>query len=242
MIRVFQDAEAVSRAVAELFVAGARQGLVRDCFSVALSGGETPRRMYELLSRTPYIDQIPWDIVQVYWGDERCVPPHHPLSNERLARAAFLDHVPIPDEQIHPMACSQDPGQAAQRYEMDLRRFFAGEPETFDLVLLGLGEDGHIASLFEDQFDPASPDWVLSLHLPAEEFARVTLSPVLINQARLVIFLVLGQQKASILKRVLESEESLPARLIQPQHGQVLWMVDWAAASQLSLRPEETAF
>lgn len=241
MIQVFENAEALSHAAAELFVAGARQGLVRDCFSVALSGGESPRRMYELLSRPPYIDQVPWDIVQVYWGDERCVPPHHPLSNERLARAAFLDHVPIPDEQIHPIACGQGAPQAAQRYEAELRRFFAGEPETFDLVLLGLGEDGHIASLFKDRFEPHRQDWVFSVHLPVEEYARVTLSPALINQSRLVVFLVMGWEKAPILKRIFESEEMLPARWIQPQRGQVLWLLDWAAASQLSIEPEKFA-
>ena len=149
MIEVYPDLESLSRAAAALLVKQANLAVAaRGRFSVALSGGATPRRTYELLAAPPLVDQAPWDRVHVFWGDERCVPLNDSRSNARLAKEAWLDRVPIPADQIHPLNCAHDPAAAARQYEAQLREFFAGQPPILDLVLLGLGEDGHTASLF----------------------------------------------------------------------------------------------
>ena len=149
MIQVYPDLESLSRAAADLLVMQAHLAVAaRGRFSVALSGGATPRRTYELLAAPPLKDQAPWDRVHVFWGDERGVPRNDPRSNARMAREAWLDHVPIPKDQIHPLDCADDPATAARQYEAELRQFFAGGPPRLDLVLLGLGDDGHTASLF----------------------------------------------------------------------------------------------
>ncbi len=149
MIEVYPDLESLSRAAAALLVKQANLAVAaRGRFSVALSGGATPRRTYELLAAPPWVDQAPWDRVHVFWGDERCVPLNDSRSNARLAKEAWLDRVPIPADQIHPMNCAHDPAAAARQYEAQLREFFAGQPPILDLVLLGLGDDGHTASLF----------------------------------------------------------------------------------------------
>ena len=149
MIEVYPDLESLSRAAAALLVKQANLAVAaRGRFSVALSGGATPRRTYELLAAPPWVDQAPWDRVHVFWGDERCVPLDDPRSNARLAKEAWLDHVPIPADQIHPLDCADDPAAAAGQYEAQLREFFAGKPPILDLVLLGLGDNGHTASLF----------------------------------------------------------------------------------------------
>ena len=149
MIEVYPDLESLSRAAAALLVRQANLAVAaRGRFSVALAGGATPRRTYELLAAPPLADRAPWDRVHVFWGDERCVPLTDPRSNARLAKEAWLDRVPIPGHQIHPLNCALDPAAAARQYEAQLREFFAGQPPILDLVLLGLGDDGHTASLF----------------------------------------------------------------------------------------------
>ena len=204
---------------------------------MALSGGATPRRTYELLAAPPLQDQAPWDRVHVFWGDERCVPLNDPRSNARMAQAAWLDHVPIPGDQIHPLDCARDPAAAARQYEAQLREFFAGQPPRLDLVLLGLGDDGHTASLF-----PGTPvleereRWAAAVYVAAADLYRVTLTAPLINQAAMVAFLVAGKSKAGVLQEVLHGPRDparLPAQLIQPQTGELLWLVDLAAAARL---------
>ncbi|HPL28084.1 MAG TPA: 6-phosphogluconolactonase [Anaerolineae bacterium] len=218
-------------AAAQLFAA-------RAVRSVALAGGQTPRRAYKLLAQPPLCAEIAWGQLCVFWGDERCVPPDDSRSNERLAREALLDHVPIPESHIHPMRCSGNHAQAAAAYEEELRATFAGKDAcaTFDLVLLGLGDDGHTASLF-----PGSPAlreetrWVAATESP-DGLPRVTLTAPFINRAALVAFLVSGAAKAPALLAVLHGPrdpQRRPAQLICPIAGELLWLVDAAAAQLL---------
>jgi 6-phosphogluconolactonase len=235
MMTVYADLESLSRAAAALVVTQANRAVAaRGRFSLALAGGNTPRRTYELLAQPPFLDQAPWDRMHVFWGDERCVPLDDPRSNARMARNAWLDHVPIPPNQIHPLNCAPGPAAAARQYEARLREFFAGQPPRLDLVLLGLGHDGHTASLF-----PATPvleekgRWVAEVYLAEPDLPRVTLTAPLINQAAVVAFLVAGRSKAGVLREVRHGPRDprrLPAQLIQPQNGDLLWLADREAA------------
>ncbi|MDR3561030.1 MAG: 6-phosphogluconolactonase [Negativicutes bacterium] len=236
MIKIYPDVESLSIGAAELFIEqtclAAKQGPVR----VSLAGGETPRRTYEVLAGQPFCRQVPWSALHIYWGDERCVPPQDPRSNEHMARLALLDKVPIPDQQIHPIRCQHDPLRAAADYETLLRTELLKQP-PFDLVFLGLGEDGHTASLF-----PGSPAlmeqerWVREVLPEDQGLARITLTSLLLNQAGLIVFLVTGAAKAAVLREVLHGPRDLgrlPAQLIQPVKGNVCWLVDRQAAAML---------
>jgi len=239
MIRVYPDLESLSRAAAALLVTQANLAVAaRGRFSVALSGGATPRRTYELLAAPPPVDQAPWDRVHVFWGDERCVPPDDPRSNACMAREAWLDRAPIPGHQIHPINCAQDPAAAARGYEAQLREFFAGQPPRLDLVLLGLGHDGHTASLFPGTKVLAETRrWAAAVYVADQNLCRVTLTAPLINQAAMVAFLVAGGAKAEVLREVLHGPRDparLPAQLIRPQNGELLWLLDLDAAATLA--------
>lgn len=237
MIKICSDPEQLARTAAALFADSAQEAVERrGRFSAALSGGGTPLRTYEILAGPPYRDDLPWDRTHIFWGDERCVDPDSPLSNERLARRALLNQVPIPDRQVHPLRCAASPTEAAQRYEALLLAYFQDEPPRLDLVLLGLGEDGHTASLFpHTAVLQETRRHVADLYLPERDQLRVTLTAPLINQAQRVIFLVSGHQKARILREVLEGPrdpQRLPAQLIHPA-GELIWLADREAASLL---------
>jgi 6-phosphogluconolactonase len=250
-VLVFPDPEALARAAAGLFISSAGQAIQqREHFLVALAGGSTPAGLYRLLADPGYADQLDWSKTHCFWGDERCVPPDHPHSNFNLAFQALLRHVALPQENLHRLRGELPPEQAAQEYEYVLRAFFGPavvtpSPHTFDLALLGLGEDGHTASLF-----PASPAleigdrWVVPVQhsSPPEPLVdRLSLTVPAFNAARRVIFLVSGRAKAGILSEVLRSNGQgipKPAGLIQPAPGELLWLADRAAASQLP--PERT--
>ncbi len=238
MIRICDDAEALSQAAAELFAAEARRAVQeRGRFAVALAGGDTPQRTYELLAREPYRDQVPWQNTHVFWGDERCVPADDPRSNAGMARRALLDHVPVPPEQVHPMRCDRSPREAAVTYEALLRGFFTAGCPRFDLILLGLGENGHTASLFPGtSVLKEQQRWVAEVYLAEEGLHRLTLTAPAINQAARVVFLVAGSSKAHILRTVVEGDRDspgIPARLINPLDGDLLWLADRAAAHLL---------
>lgn len=238
MIRICDDLEALSHATAELFTAEARQAVTdHGRFSVALSGGDTPRRTYELLAQEPFRAQVPWQNTHIFWGDERCVPANDLRSNARMAHQALLDNVPIPQHQVHPMVCDRSPQVAAAEYEALLRDFFADGRPRFDLILLGLGENGHTASLFPGtSVLDEQQRWVADVYLAEEGLHRLTLTPAALNQAALVVFLVSGYVKASILRKVFEDTQDpsdIPARLIKPAHGELLWLVDRDAARLL---------
>ncbi|MDR3581272.1 MAG: 6-phosphogluconolactonase [Oryzomonas sp.] len=238
MISVYPDLEALSRAAADLFAEWVARAVAdRGRCAILLAGGTTPRSTYELLAEKPLRDQVPWGGLHFFWGDERSVPSDDPRSNARMVHRALLDLVPVPAGQVHPIPGDRDPRQAADEYEELLRRFFAGAAPRFDLVLLGLGDDGHTASLFPDS--PVLEErqrWASATRRAGEEIVRVTLTPTLINQADLVVFLVAGDDKATVLREVLEDHpdpRSRPARMIMPEQGELRWLVDQSAARLL---------
>ena len=239
MIKVFDEVPALNLAAAELFIETAAQAITaRGAFHVVLSGGETPRPLYELLAGETYRNRLDWDKVHVYWSDERFVPPDDPRSNEGMARRALLDHVPIPTAQIHPMYCPKSPRQAALDYEVLLQHLGSGQLPRLDFVLLGIGADGHTASLFPGTKAVEERErLVCELYLPEQELYRLTLTVPVLNQARLVAFMVSGAGKAAMLRQILTGDPSdvvPPARLINPQAGEIHWLVDRAAASLLT--------
>jgi len=239
-IKVYPNAETVAAALADLFIDVGQTALAdRGVFRVALSGGSTPRRAYELLAQEPRSLAIPWKDVYIYFGDERCVPPEDEQSNFRMASKAFLDKVPIPHANVHRIRGEADPGVAANNYASIIRSDLA-DPQHLDLVLLGLGPDGHTASLF-----PGSPpdlhDSVLVRAVYAESQAmwRVTMTPKLLNLGRTVAFAVEGAEKADILAKVLEGPvdaTKYPAQIVHPASGRLLWLVDELAAGTLHQR------
>ena len=235
-VRIFKDADELSRAAAELFVTLAVQSIrERGRFLVALSGGSTPMALYRLLAREP----IDWTRIHVFWGDERLVPPEDPENSYGQAWEALLKHIPIPTENIHRVASELDPVAAARDYASILREFAAPPLDwpRFDLVLLGLGEDGHTASLFPGSpVDATEPVIAVTAQYQGRPARRVTLTPPVFNAARQVIFLVTGANKAVTLKGVFSdynSSEQVPAKRIQPADGQVTWLVDKAAGKEI---------
>jgi len=238
LIQTYADLESLSWAAAKLFARLAADAVkIRGRFGVALSGGQTPGRTYELLARPPFREQVDWERIHIFWGDERCVPPQDPRSNARLARRAWLDQVPLPPGRIHPISCQPSPAAGAREYEILLRQFCAGTPPGLDLVFLGLGEDGHTASLFPDNAALEEGErWTAAVYVPAQGLHRVTLTPAFINQARVVAFLVTGTAKARALREVLQGPRAprrLPAQLINPEPGELYWLVDQEAAGEL---------
>ena len=237
-LTVFADADALAEGAAVLIADLARAAVAaRGCFTLALAGGSTPRRLHTRLASPAIADRIPWDKVQVFFGDERCVPPDDARSNYRMARETLLDRVPLPAANVHRIAGEDDPAAAARAYEQDLRRTIGGAGlPAFDLICLGLGEDGHTASLFPGtEVLHETTRWVAAPYVPGLEAWRVTMTPVLLNAAREVVFLVAGSAKATVLKRVLDGPhrpDLLPAQLVRPARGRVRWLVDAAAAGR----------
>lgn len=239
-VEVYSDPNTLVHAEAEQIVKLAREAIAaRGRFSLALSGGSTPKPLYELLAKPPYASRIDWSRVHVFWGDERCVPPDHPDSNYRMTREALLDHVPIPAENVHRIAGEDEPDAAARAYEQVLREFFGvaeGPPErSFDFVLLGMGNDGHTASLFPNTAPVTEEQrWVMANHVVGlPQTWRITLTPPVLNAAAVVTFLVAGASKAPRLKEAIEGAMELPVQRIHPTHGALSWMVDAAAAARL---------
>jgi len=244
-VTVVADPTALAREAAERFAGIAAEALARaGRFTVALTGGSTPKLLYTLLATEPYRSRLPWPRTHVFWGDERCVPPDHKESNYRMAHEALLRHLPIPPAQIHRMRGEDpDPERAAAEYEHQLRAAFqsqAGMPPRFDLVLLGMGADGHTASLFpHTEALREKQRWVVRNHVPKLQAHRLTLTAPVINAGATILFLVAGDEKAAALRDVLEGPADpgrLPAQLIRPTAGRLVWLVDRAAASRLAGR------
>jgi len=233
---VLPTAEALAEDAAHRFVRAARDAVqAHGQFVVALSGGATPRGLYSRLAAPPYVSTVPWSRVQVLWSDERCVAPDEGASNYRMAREALLDHVAVRAENVHRMRGEDDPAAAARAYELTLRTVLRGG--RIDLVLLGLGDDGHTASLFPGAAQvPGGEPWVVARYHEPSSLWRITLTPVVINAASEVLFLVAGEGKAAIVRRVLEGPrrpQELPAQLIAPANGRAFWLLDAAAARDL---------
>ncbi len=245
-LRVFAGAQEMAAAGAELFVRLADEARAAGRpFSVALSGGTTPRAMLALLASDAFRDRIDWAAVEIFWSDERAVPPDDPQSNFGMAKAALLDHVPVPAAHVHRMPAEQTPLVAvADGYAAEIRRTLGvGRARTprLDLVMLGMGPDGHTASLFPET--AALEDrhrLVAANHVPKLDAERLTFTPKLINAAAHVLLLIAGEDKAAALREVLEGERRpslYPAQLVAPEDGTAYWYVDRAAAARLAARP-----
>jgi 6-phosphogluconolactonase len=227
---VCEDGASLASAVAERFVNLARDATaLRGQFDVALAGGKTPRAAYGLLGTPEFTDQVDWSRVQIFWGDERNVPADHPESNARLAREALLNQVPISERNIHRIRGEWPPKAAAQDYEREIREVL-GEPPRFDLVLLGMGADGHTASLFPGSAAISEQErLVVAVYVEALKAWRVTLTLPVLNAARDVLMLVSGAEKSEALARI-RAGQPLPAALVCPVDGNLAWLVDRAAA------------
>src|SRR5206468_6118487 len=238
-LAVLPSAAALADAAAGRFITAARDAIAsHGQFIVALSGGSTPRDTYLLLGTEALVSRVMWSRVQVLWGDERCVPPDHIESNYRMARETLLERVPVPAANVHRIHGEDDPDTAAEVYEATMRALLRTPGARIDLVLLGLGDDGHTASLFPGSAAiHEQTRWVMAAHAPAASMWRVTLTPAVINAAAEVLFLVSGGGKAGILRRVLEGPrrlQELPAQAIAPSNGRLRWCVDTAAAAELT--------
>jgi 6-phosphogluconolactonase len=242
-IEILSDADAVALRAADLFALAAQEAAAaRGRFSAALSGGQAPRPFYRALARQQFSQKIPWRRVHLYWGDERCVPPDDEASNFGMAHDAFIRHVPIPDGNVHRMRGEDEPAEAARAYERELAALAELERPrvdlpVFDLVHLGLGKDGHTASLFPHG-DALEVEDRLAVNSQAPDGSqRITITFPVINAARHVWFIVIGEEKAGMVAEVLEGlrvPKAVPAQAVAPVHGKLLWLLDEAAASELS--------
>jgi 6-phosphogluconolactonase len=237
-LRIFPHRDVLSHEVARAIVDRIHESLATaDRCALCLAGGETPRALYRVLA-TEERDRIPWPRLHLFWGDERFVPQDDPRSNYRLVRESLLDHVPIPPQNVHPPPTDlPDPELAARVYEQTLRRWFPTSWPRFDLILLGLGADGHTASLFPGTpFTAEQIRWVAPACAPADPRLRLTLTLPVLNHASLVFFLVTGTEKADILRRVLTDPSAptrYPAAAVRPEGGGVAWWVDENAAASV---------
>jgi 6-phosphogluconolactonase len=234
----FSDAEAVSIRAASI-VTGLSK-IAQDSkgrFTIAVSGGSTPLRFFELLG-TSLRNDIEWARTEIFWADERCVPPEHKDSNYKSAQEALLSRVDIPPENVHRIRGEMPPEEGAREYEEELLRCFgsAGLPE-FDLIILGVGEDGHTASLFPDAPSLSEEKrFAVPVYAGKMQNWRITLTLPVLNNAATILFLVTGQKKADILREIYEDRKKgtkYPASLIKPVHGEAIWLVDREASSQL---------
>jgi 6-phosphogluconolactonase len=235
---VLPDAEAMSRHAALLFAERTREASSTGRCTIALSGGSTPRRFFKLLG-SAFRDLVPWGDLHVFWVDERCVPPEHQDSNFRTAHETFLSHVPVPSSNIHRITGELPPEEAARAYESELRRHFGERLPSFDLILLGVGEDGHTASLFPGSASLAErARTAIPVYAERLNSWRVTLTLPVLNNASLALFLAAGPAKSHVIGTILgcgAHGEAYPAALISPDRGEVQWLIDREAAGSLSL-------
>ena len=239
-IAIYPDIDTLSHEAAQYIVRIASESIVtRGRFTIALSGGTTPRTLYGLLGSEPYRSQIDWALVHIFWSDERCVPPDSPDSNYHMAHEVLLSRIPIPAQQVHRMPADQpDRYAASQAYAEEMQRTFGtnGIP-SFDLIQLGMGPEGHTASLFPHQASLHEQQrLVIPVSVPKPPPDRLTFTPPVLNAARNVLFLVTGADKADALHAVLEGPyqpDEYPAQIVRPPHGEVLWMLDTAVAQNI---------
>jgi 6-phosphogluconolactonase len=235
-VRIYPDADALAQAVAQHVVTICQDTRSeRRPFTLALSGGSTPRPAYEHLATPRFSERMDWERTHVFWSDERCVAPDDAQSNYRMAKAALLDHVPIPRSNVHRLQGELPPEEAAAQYEDALRAVFGDvRVPTFDLILLGLGEDGHTASLFPDTEALGVRDrWVVPNYVERLEKWRLTLTLPVLNAAEHATFVVAGERKAEILEAVLTTSAdapTYPAQHVHPDEGRLIWLVDAEAA------------
>lgn len=238
-LRIFHDTERLSRHAANLFIEESNKSIrERNRFLVALNGGGTPTRLFQLLA-SEYRDQVDWSKVHVFWGDERCVPPDDAGSNLHQAHELLLSKVAIPESNIHRVLGELDPVSALKKYAEVLKAFAESKLDfpRFDLVYLGMGEDGHTASLFPNSpVQVSEPVIAVTANYQDRPANRVTMTQLVFNQARIVVFMATGEKKAEMLAYVLSERynpELYPAQRIDPKDGQLIWLVDESAAGKL---------
>ncbi len=205
--------------------------------TLVLAGGSTPKGVYELLASKEFNMSIDWSNVHLFWGDERCVPPDHPDSNYRMAKEALIDHIDIPPENVKRIPAEKEPAEAARGYEETIKRFFSEttQPPVFDIMLLGIGEDGHTASLFPgtDVIDEKER-WVKEVYVEKLDTHRITLTFPVINRAKNVIFLVAGASKAEIVKQIYNrTDTTFPAARVVPENGEIVYFLDREAGCKV---------
>jgi len=237
-LHIYKDADELSSSVADWITEYVRDTLGHNQrFTVALSGGSTPRKLHDLLAAAPYREMIDWKKMHFFWGDERAVPFGDERNNAKMAFDTLLDKVPVKQENIHIIRTDIDPVEAAGQYEKTLRGYFDDTGTTFDLVLLGMGDDGHTLSLFPG-YDIVQEEerWADAFYLEEQEMDRITLTAPVVNRAAKVAFLVAGGGKAKALQQVIEGKyepEIYPSQRISPVSGELYWFLDEAAASLL---------
>lgn len=241
MLHIHKDATAVSHALAAWITALIETTLLRQQrFTWVLTGGNSPKLLYELLTQSPYRERIDWSKLHIFWGDERTVPFDDSRNNARMTFEQLLNHVPVVAEQVHIMKTGLTPEESAKAYETILHNYFPGEGTTFDLVLNGMGDDGHTLSLFPGTaVIHEQKAWVTSFFLDAQQMHRITLTAPVVNRACHIAFLTFGSNKANALHEVLEGARNVdlyPSQIIQPATGEVNWFVDEAAASLLKTK------
>jgi len=237
-IQVYADQTALAGAAVDLFMATAQESLqARGTFSVALSGGSTPKQMYAGLAAPELQEKLPWQQVHLFFGDERHVLPDHPDSNYRMVAEALISKVPLPAENVHRVKTEMDARLAAFDYEEVLRGFFDSPWPKFDLLLLGMGADGHTASLFPNTAGLNEEQrWFIANSVPSKDAWRLTLTKNAINAARKIAVLISGKSKAEMLAKVLTGPADpwqRPIQMISPVDGELLWLLDQEAASGL---------
>ena len=237
-LHISKDTASLNRYFADWLVSYVKEVLEKqDRFTIALSGGTTPRQFYQLLASEEYQSKIAWKKMHFFWGDERCVPLSDERSNTRLAMEELLNHVPVVKEHVHPIRTDSEPEKSASDYEKLLHSCFDGYPNTFDLVMLGLADNAHTLSLFPGYAVVREhKKWVCAYYLKEQDMYRITLTAPVVNLASRVAFLVSGGDKAAAVYHVLASEHDpdlYPGQIIQPFNGQVYWFCDEAAAADI---------
>ncbi len=239
-VHTYKDADEVCNALADWMAALMDKTLqAKEKFVLALSGGETPKKLYKILAASPYNEKIKWDRVHFFWGDERVVPFDDERNNAKMAFDNLLDKVKIPSGNIHRIWTDVEPAVAAAQYEKILHQYFDDKQTTFDLVLLGLGEDGHTLSLFPgSEVLPGKTGWVNAVH-SAEKGERITLMPDVVNRSASVAFLVTGESKSAIVEKLFSDQHigEFPAQLVKPVNNELHWFLDKTASS--GLNPEK---
>ncbi|HTN06081.1 6-phosphogluconolactonase [Agriterribacter sp.] len=242
MLHIQKDPSTVTAALAEWITQTIETVLQKqNRFTWVLTGGNSPKALYELLAASPYKERIAWDKLHIFWGDERAVPFSDERNNARMTYTYLLNKVPVIPEQVHVMRTDMDPAQSAVEYEKMLHGYFGTEGNSFDLVLSGMGDDGHTLSLFPGtEVIHEKQAWVKAFYLAAQQMYRITLTAPVVNRAALVVFLTFGANKAKALYEVLEGKPDIdlyPSQIIQPASGKPHWFVDAAAAALLNKKP-----
>jgi 6-phosphogluconolactonase len=237
-LHIYKNPEELSKAVAEWITAYIESVLAKgNRFTIALSGGSTPQKLNTILAASPYKQRIDWKKMHIFWGDERAVPFTDDRNNAKMAYDTLLNHLPIPKQQIHVMRTDISPEASAAAYEDILHSYFDQTATSFDLVLLGMGDDGHTLSLFPGTaIVHEQKAWAEAFFLKSQDMYRISLTTTIVNKAAAIAFLAVGTNKAKTLEQVLEGAlqpDIYPSQLIKPVNGELHWFVDEAAAANL---------